>query len=69
MIYRKSGRTDLDVSVIGLGGEWLNGLNEEDATNIIDIAMENGVNIIDVFMPQAQVRTNIGKALKGRRDK
>ncbi|MEG0133884.1 MAG: aldo/keto reductase [Clostridium sp.] len=69
MIYRKLGRTNLDASVIGLGGEWLNGLNADEVNNIINIAIDNGVNILDVFMPQAQVRTNIGLALKGRREK
>lgn len=68
MIYRKLGRTNLDVSVIGLGGEWLNGLSREEVKQIIDISMENGINLIDVFMPQAEVRSNIGHALKGRRE-
>lgn len=69
MIYRKLGRTNLDVSVIGLGGEWLNGLSQEEVKDVIDVSMENGINLIDVFMPQAEVRTNIGHALKGRREK
>lgn len=69
MIYRKLGRTNLDVSVIGLGGEWFNGLTEKETSNIIDIAIKNDVNYIDVFMPQAKTRSNIGEALKGRRDK
>lgn len=68
MKYRKLGRTNLDVSVISLGGEWLNGLSRLEVTDVIDIAMENGINLIDVFMPQAEVRTNIGHALKGRRE-
>lgn len=68
MIYRKLGRTNLDVSVIGLGGEWLNGLTQQEVKDVIDESMDNGINLIDVFMPQAQVRTNIGHALKNRRE-
>lgn len=69
MIYGKLGRTNLDASVIGLGGEWLNGLSASEVKEIMDVAIENGINILDVFMPQAEVRTNIGLALKGRREK
>ena len=69
MIYSKLGRTNLDASVIGLGGEWLNGLSASEVKEIMDVAIENGINVLDVFMPQAEVRTNIGLALKGRREK
>lgn len=69
MIYRKIGRTGLDVSVVGLGGEWLNGLSAPEVKEIFDIALDRGVNLLDVFMPQPEVRTNIGLALKGRREK
>lgn len=68
MIYRKLGRTNLDVSVIGLGGEWLNGLDQKEVKDVLDTAIKNGINLVDVFMPQEEVRTNIGHALKGRRE-
>ncbi|MEG2017596.1 MAG: aldo/keto reductase [Clostridium sp.] len=69
MEYRNLGRTNLKASIIGLGGEWLNGLTTEEVKNILDVAIDNGINILDVFMPQAEVRTNIGLALNGRREK
>ncbi len=69
MEYQKLGRTNLDVSVIGLGGEWLNDKPQEVVDEIIHSAMDKGVNYIDVFMPQPEVRTAIGKALIGKRDK
>ena len=69
MLYKKLGKTNIDASVIGLGGEWLNGVSEEDTTKIIDSAIANGVNYIDIFMPQAKTRSNIGVALQGKRDK
>ncbi len=69
MLYRKLGRTDIDVSEIGLGGEWFNGKTAEETKAIIDKAVEVGMNFIDVFMPQAPTRDNIGNALKGRREK
>ncbi len=69
MQYRKLGRTNLDVSIIGLGGEWFNDKSQEVVDEVIQAAMDKGLNYIDIFMPQSEVRTAIGKALVGRRDK
>ena len=68
MKYRILGRTGLQVSEIGLGGEWFNGLSQEESTAILDAAAENGINYIDIFMPQAPTRDHLGNALKGRRE-
>ncbi len=69
MQYRKLGKTNVDVGIIGLGGEWFNGKSQEVVTEIIHSAINKGVNYIDVFMPQPEVRTAIGNALIGFRDK
>lgn len=58
----------MKVSEVGLGGEWFNGLTAEESTAIVDAAQENGINYIDIFMPQAPTRDNLGIALQGRRD-
>ncbi|MDR0718301.1 MAG: aldo/keto reductase [Treponema sp.] len=69
MIYRPIGKTGMSASVIGLGGEHLDNKPFETADAVINTALDNGVNIMDVFMPGDEVRTNIGRALAGRRDK
>lgn len=69
MLYRKLGRTHLDVGVIGLGGEWFNGKSQETVTEILETALAQGVNYLDVFMPQAETRSAIGHALVGKREK
>ena len=69
MKYRTLGKTNLVVNEIGLGGEWFNGLTPEESRKIIDTADENGINYIDIFMPQAPTRDNIGAALEGRRER
>ena len=69
MEYRVISRANLRVSEIGLGGEWFNGLSPEECTHIIDAALKHGINYIDIFMPQAPTRDNLGIALQGRRDK
>ena len=69
MNYRKLGRTNLFVSEIGLGCEHLEGKDYDLVKSVIDAAIEKGINIFDIFMPEPVVRTNIGKALEGRRNK
>lgn len=68
MEYRTLGRTGLRVSEIGLGGEWFNGLTAQESSAIVDAAQEKGINYIDIFMPQAPTRSNLGVALEGRRE-
>lgn len=69
MIYRPIGKTGMSASIIGLGAEHLDNRPYEVCEEVIDAALEHGINIIDVFMPGTPVRENISKALKGRRDK
>jgi len=69
MKYRRLGKTELMVSEIGLGAEWLERHNYEECKAIIDRAEELGINILDCWMCEPNVRTNIGKALAGQRDR
>ena len=69
MKTRLLGKTGLSVSEIGLGCEHLQGKDENLIREVIHASMDGGINIMDVFMSERQVRTDIGKALKGRRDK
>lgn len=69
MNYRKLGKTGLTVSEIGLGGEWLERHTEEEVRNVIHHCEEKGINILDCWMSEPNVRTNIGNALDGRRKK
>lgn len=67
MDYRNIGKTGCKASVIGLGCEHLDGKPYEQVKETIDAALENGINLLDVFMPGETVRGNIAKALGGRR--
>ncbi|MDO5846359.1 MAG: aldo/keto reductase [Methanocorpusculum sp.] len=69
MEYRKLGRTDICASAVGLGGEWLEGKTDTEVKTVIDAACAAGINYIDIFMPQPAVRSAIGNALAGRREK
>jgi predicted aldo/keto reductase-like oxidoreductase len=67
MEYRKIGKTGMSASVIGLGAEHLDGKPYSVVEETIHAALEHGINIIDVFMPGDEIRSNIGKALGNRR--
>ena len=68
MNYRRLGKTDLMVSEIGLGGEWLERHNAEECKAVIEACEELGVNILDCWMSEPNVRTNIGAAIAGHRE-
>ena len=69
MEFRKLGKTGLDVSVIGLGTEYLNGQSRETVTSVVHQAIERGVNYIDLIFAFPEYRDNFGAALKGRRER
>lgn len=63
MEYRILGRTGIEVSAIGIGGEGFENKNYETCEAIIDCAMKEGINFIDIYNSNPQVRSNVGKAL------
>ncbi len=69
MEYRQLGRTGMTVSEISLGCEHMQGKDYALIKDILDAAMDAGINYLDVFMSEPCVRSNIGRALRGRRDR
>ena len=69
MRYRELGRTGLQVSEIGLGAEWLERHNQEEVTAVIQRCESYGINILDCWMSNPEVRTKIGNAIQGHREK
>lgn len=68
MIYREVGKTGCQASIIGLGCEHLYGKPYDQIKETIDAALEQGINILDVFMPGREIRENIAKALGVKRN-
>lgn len=69
MKYRSLGKTGLKVSEIGLGAEWLERHNVEEVKAVIDCCEKEGINILDCWMAEPNVRSNIGVALEGCRER
>ena len=68
MNYRRLGKTNLMVSEVGFGGEWLERHDVDHSVNLIRHAHEQGINIIDCWMPDPKSRDIIGRGIAGCRD-
>lgn len=69
MEYRQLGRTGLNVSEIGMGCEGF--VDHEGAYTeaLVDAALQAGVNYFDLYIPHPEIRSRLGVALRGRREK
>ena len=67
MRYRKLGRTTVDVGVVGLGAEHLEHVSRDTVISVVNEALDQGVNYIDLFMASPGVRDNFGVVLKNKR--
>lgn len=67
MQYRMLGKTGLEVSEIGFGGEWMDKTLEETCA-VVDACEAAGINILDCWMADPARRSNLGDALQGKRD-
>ncbi|MCD6508879.1 MAG: aldo/keto reductase [Thermoprotei archaeon] len=68
MRYRQLGKTGLRVSVIGFGAIKLPQISVEEATRVLNLALDLGINFIDTARGYRDSETKIGIALKDRRD-
>ncbi len=67
MNYRRLGKTDLMVSEIGFGAEWMEDKPVEEVVKITHRFAAAGVNILDCWMPNPEVRSALGEGIKGQR--
>lgn len=63
------GRADLVTGRIGLGLEHLEKAPYEEVASTVDAALDAGVSYMDLFMPTPAVRDNMGRLMKGRRNR
>ena len=67
MEYRILGRTGLRVSVVALGCEGFMHKTAGEVKSDFDFAIAQGVNFVDIYSSNPDLRANIGAALDGRR--
>lgn len=68
MKYRKLGNTGIEVSQIAFGAEYLVERPYEDAHGLIKACEENGINFVDCWMSEPDVRSHLGRAIKPNRE-
>lgn len=69
MNFRELGRTGLKVSEISMGCEGFVDHDGALTADLVDAAARLGINYIDLYMPHPQIRSLVGEALAGRREK
>ena len=68
MEYRKLGNTGIEVSEIAFGAEFLVERPYEDTEVLIKACEENGINFVDCWMSEPDVRSHLGRAIKPNRE-
>ena len=68
MRYRDLGKTGLKVSVIGFGAIKLPQISEKQASEVLNLALDLGINFIDTARNYGDSERKIGMALRKRRD-
>ena len=69
MVYRTLGRSGLRVGEIGIGCEGFIEKTPAQVREFIDVMEAAGANCIDLYSPNPDMRSSLGAALRGRRDK
>ena len=69
MNLRPLGDTGLKVSEIGMGCEGFSEKTDRQVKNLFDLMEAGGINVFDLYSPDPAVRSAIGKAIAGRRDR
>ena len=69
MTYRPLGNTGLSVSEISIGCGGFEKLDSAGSIALMDMALDSGINYIDIYDANPKTRSNIGASLKGRRDR
>jgi aryl-alcohol dehydrogenase-like predicted oxidoreductase len=69
MEKRRLGRTNMDVTVLGFGGAAIAGESVENIGQVLNSALDAGINVIDTAECYEGGEESIGNALSKRRDK
>lgn len=68
MKYRQIGNTDIKISEISFGAEWMGELTQKQVTDLTDYCFKMGVNSLDCWMSDPDIRQKLGNAIEGNRE-
>ena len=68
MRYRILGKTDLKVSILGFGGISIMRVSEKKAVDVVNRALDLGVNFVHTSVTYGDSAYKIGQVMKERRD-
>ena len=68
MEYRELGNTGIKVSEIAFGAEFLVERPYEDTEELIKACEKAGINFVDCWMSEPDVRSHLGRAIKPNRE-
>ena len=68
MQYNVLGKSGLKISVVGFGGIPIQRVSEEQAIEVVDFALAQGINFIDTARGYSVSEGYIGKAIKNKRE-
>ncbi len=69
MKQRALGRTGILVGEIGCGCEGFLNQPRQTVREFLDVMEENGANCIDLYSPEPEMRSALGEAIRGRRER
>lgn len=68
MNYRELGKTGIKVSEIALGCEGFMKKSNDEIKKFVDVAHKEGINFIDFYSSNPDIRSAFGEAIKGKRN-
>lgn len=67
MEFRSFPKGGEKISTVGMGGAKIHLVPDSELATMVDVALENGINIIDLAVETSDVFSKVGKALEGKR--
>lgn len=69
MLYRKLPKGEEEISILGIGTSSIQASSEKEIEEIVNTAIENGINFFDMASSEAKPFAAYGRAMAGVRDK
>ena len=68
MKYEQIPNTNIKLSQLTFGGEWVGELTQEQTNDLMKHCHECGINMLDCWMSDPKIRDKLGIAMEGMRD-